>query len=57
MRREEDMILLQLVGELLLGDERSIRLVVCNIFEQAFDFGILLFFLEELISLDLDTLW
>tara|TARA_B110000977_G_scaffold189136_1_gene258226 strand:- start:1004 stop:1159 length:156 start_codon:yes stop_codon:yes gene_type:complete len=51
------MILLQLVGELLLGDERSIRLVVCNIFEQAFDFGILLFFLEELISLDLDTLW
>ena len=60
MRREEDMILLQLVDKLLLGDERSIFLIpleVGNIFEQAFDFGLLVFFVEALISLDLDTRW
>ena len=34
-----------------------IPLEVCNIFEQAFDFGLLVFFVEALISLDLDTLW
>ena len=57
--RDEDMILLQLVDELLLGDERSIFLVtleVGNIFEQPFDFGILVVFVEALISLDPDTL-
>ena len=60
MRREEDVILLQLRDKLLLGDERSkllVALVVRDIFEQAFDFGILVFFVEALISLDLDTLW
>ena len=54
------MILLQLPDKLLLGDERSIFLIpleVGNIFEQAFDFGLLVFFVEALISLDLDTRW
>jgi hypothetical protein len=59
MRREEDMILLQLVDKLLLGDERSIFLIpleVGNIFEQAFDFGLLILLVEALISLPLDAL-
>jgi hypothetical protein len=55
-----DPVFLELPDKLFLCHKRSkllIPLEVGNIFEQAFDFGLLVFFLEALINLDLDTLW
>ena len=54
-----DPVFLELPDKLFLCHKRSkllITLVVGNIFEQAFDFGLLVFFVEALISLLPDTL-